>query len=371
MVHFTFLFLDDTMSTFAVRVCRLDTVTPHPDAQRLDVAKVGGYLTVVAKGQFQVGDLIAYVPEGAVLPPDLIERLGLTGKLAGPQHNRVHAIRLRGVLSQGLCIAADPAWQEGQDVADVLGVTKYVPEIPEELLGAVYALEREEMLNFELEDIKAFPQVFQEGEPVVFTEKIHGVFLMALGLPPRLARDVPGAAQAGRFIVSSKGLMHKQLGFQWTEANANNPYLRATLAQGLDRWLPALAAEHDAPVFVLGELAGSGVQDLKYGHAQGHTFFRAFAMVIGKRFLDDAELEALLATGGVTRAPVLYRGPFHAAILAEHTSGKETVSGQAAHMREGVVVTPQVERHDPQIGRVMLRSISPEYLLRQGGTEYS
>jgi RNA ligase (TIGR02306 family) len=360
------------MSTFAVLVRRLDAVTPHPDAQRLDVAQVGGYQTVVGKGQFQAGDFIAYVPEGAVLSPDLIAALGLTGKLAGTEHNRVHAIRLRGVLSQGLCLEIRSHWQEGQDVADELGVTKYVPEIPKELLGAVYPLEREEILQFELEDIKAFPDVFQEGEPVVFTEKIHGVFMMAAGIPARMARDEPGAALAGRFIVSSKGLMHRQLGFQWTDANqASNLYVQAALAHDLTQWLPALAERHDAPVFLLGELAGSGVQDLLYGQTNGGKIFRGFAMVVGKRVLDDAELDAALAEMGLLRAPVLYRGPFSQAVLTQYTSGRESVSGQEAHLREGVVVTPQHERHDPRIGRVMLRSLSPEYLLRTGGTEYS
>jgi len=41
----------------------------------------------------------------------------------------------------------------------------------------------------------------------------------------------------------------------------------------------------------------------------------------------------------------------------------------AGHMREGVVVRPLHERNDPDVGRVILKSISPDYLLRNGGTE--
>jgi hypothetical protein len=43
----------------------------------------------------------------------------------------------------------------------------------------------------------------------------------------------------------------------------------------------------------------------------------------------------------------------------------------AKHIREGVVVTPVVEREDMRLGRVALKSVSEKYLLRKGGTEYS
>ena len=71
------------------------------------------------------------------------------------------------------------------------------------------------------------------------------------------------------------------------------------------------------------------------------------------------------------RVPVLYRGPFARAVLREHTDGRETVSGKSPHVREGVVIRPQVERHHPELGRVQLKSVSEKYLLRSGGTEYN
>jgi len=40
-------------------------------------------------------------------------------------------------------------------------------------------------------------------------------------------------------------------------------------------------------------------------------------------------------------------------------------------MREGVVVKPLFERYDDEIGRVALKSVSEEYLLRNKGTEFN
>ena len=54
------------------------------------------------KGVYKTGDLGVYIPEQAVLPEWVISRLGLEGRLAGKAQNRVKAIKLRGVLSQGL-----------------------------------------------------------------------------------------------------------------------------------------------------------------------------------------------------------------------------------------------------------------------------
>ncbi len=69
--------------------------------------------------------------------------------------------------------------------------------------------------------------------------------------------------------------------------------------------------------------------------------------------------------------PELYRGPFDKKVLAEYTDGKETASGTEAHMREGVVIRPVVERRDDDIGRVILKSVSEKYPLRKDATEYT
>lgn len=358
------------MATFDVTVRRLTSVEAHPNADRLELAVVEGYRAVVAKGQFAPGDLIAYIPEAAVLPSALIESLGLTGKLAGPDHNRVHAVKLRGALSQGIVVAAEPEWAEGQSVMALLGITKFVPEIPAELDGVVYALEREEGLTFDVENIKTFPHVLEAGEEVTMTEKIHGVFLAVGAAPQRLARH-DGGHFDGRAWVSSKGLLADRLAFDHRSEDAPNVYLRTAQRLNLYAVAMQLADETGQIVFLLGEAFGLGVQDLAYGGQAGQPQFRAFSIVVGGRFLSDAELEQTLQRMGLVRATVLYRGPFSQAILEEHTNGKESVSGQGVHLREGVVVVPLVERDDPFAGRVCFKSVSEAYLLRKGGTEYS
>ena len=68
------------------------TVEPHPDAERLEVARVKGFTCVVGKGLFKDKELAAYIPEQAMVPPDILEELGLTGRLSGAGKNRVKAV---------------------------------------------------------------------------------------------------------------------------------------------------------------------------------------------------------------------------------------------------------------------------------------
>lgn len=86
------------------------TVHEHPDADALELAQVGLYRAVVAKGAYRTGEAALYIPGQAVLPLAPVEELGLTGRPAGGNSDRVKAVRLRGELSQGIvCRPQAPA----------------------------------------------------------------------------------------------------------------------------------------------------------------------------------------------------------------------------------------------------------------------
>jgi hypothetical protein len=109
------------MATFETKVVRL-VIEPHKDADTLEIALIGGYRAVVPKGQFKTGDLAAYIQEASIVPDEIIEEMGLTGRLAGSKHNRVKALRLRGIFSQGLVYPARSHWNEGDNVMDEMGI---------------------------------------------------------------------------------------------------------------------------------------------------------------------------------------------------------------------------------------------------------
>ncbi|WP_369142888.1 RNA ligase (ATP) [Streptomyces sp. R44] len=355
------------MSTLRV-TAEVLTVHPHPNADALELAQVGLYRAVVAKGIYKTGDAAVYIPEQAVLPLALVEELGLTGRLAGGNADRVKAVRLRGELSQGLvcrpAALADVdlvrAAAEGADFAETLGITKWVPPIPPTMSGEVEPAP--ELLPWvDIENLQRYPDVFEPGEAVVLTEKLHGTACL-----------LTFHAEEGRVQVTSKGFGAKGLALK---EDPRNLYWRAVHGHGLAGVAERLAKRLGARrVGLFGEVYGSGVQDLAYGadarsETVGYALFDVSAEIDGQvRWLDP---EAVTDAGEVPLVPRLYSGPYDLDTVLVHASGRETVSGRETHLREGVVIRPATERYSPVTGgRAIAKAVSPAYLTRKGGTEF-
>ena len=354
------------MSTLRVTAERL-TVLEHPNADALELAQVGLYRAVVAKGAYKTGEFAVYIPEQSVLPEPLIGELGLTGRLAGPAKNRVRAVRLRGELSQGIvCRPAtlqhtdlERAAADGEDFAGLLGIVKWVPPVPVSMSGDVESAP--DLLPWtDVENLKRHPGIFAPGDPVAVTEKIHGS-----------ACCLTYYAATGAVHVTSKGLGAQRLALKESEANL---YWRAVRGHGLAEAAATLAARLGADrIGIYGEVYGKGVQDLDYGAeagtlAPGFAAFDVCADLGGQvRWLDPAGLPDV----GLTPVPKLFEGPFDLARVLELAQGAETVSGRGLHLREGVVVRTTVDKYSPLLGgRALAKVVSDAYLTRKGGTEY-
>ncbi|MFF5937532.1 RNA ligase (ATP) [Streptomyces sp. NPDC012508] len=355
------------MSTLRVTAETL-AVHAHPNADALELAQVGLYRAVVAKGAYRSGDVAVYIPEQAVLPTALVDELGLTGRLAGKASDRVKAVRLRGELSQGIVcrpkaladVDLAAAAAEGTDFADLLGITKWVPPIPPTMSGDVEVAP--DLLPWvDIENLQRYPDIFEPGEPVVLTEKLHGTACL-----------VTYSAEDGRVQVSSKGFGAKGLALQ---EDPRNLYWRAVHGHGVPAVAARLAARLGARrVGLFAEVYGAGVQDLGYGanargEQVGYAVFDVSAEIDGQvRWLDPAEV---LEPGELTLVPRLYAGPYDLDVVVGLASGRETVSGRELHLREGVVIRPATERYSPVVGgRAIAKAVSPAYLTRKGGTEY-
>ena len=158
------------MSSLVVRVRTIDEIRPHGNADTIELAIVGGWQTVVRKGEFQPGDNVVYIPPDSILPLELSEKRGVTKYLS---NGRVRVTRLRGENSQGLIFPAEPEWEVEQDVAEHLGIVKYEPP----LKFTIGDCEVDHPLfprYTDIENIRNFPDVLNLGEPVWVSEKLDG-----------------------------------------------------------------------------------------------------------------------------------------------------------------------------------------------------
>jgi len=350
------------MAEFAANVVRVG-IEEHPNADILEIGKVNEVTVIVPKGKYRTGDLAAYIPEAAIVPDDVLELLGLVGKLAGKKKNRVKAIKLRGVVSGGLLHPlgigrlADAGLAEGDDVTELLGLVKYEPPIPVSMGGQVFSAQGG-TVKYDIDSILRYPELLPRETPVVVTEKLHGTWC-CMGWHPDFGD-----------IVSSKGVSGRGLAFRLVEENAGNLYVRAFRVW--EEWLMSVLGHHretKTPYYLLGEIFGRGVQDLHYDLP--NPGFRAFDVRIGPRYLPWPEVEATAsAHDGPGTVPVL--GVVEDWPAAEkYVSGATTFGGK--HVREGVVMRLRDASWsvgDPE-ERPIAKWVSDAFRVRKGGTEFN
>ena len=120
----------------------INEIKPIEGADKIELARVEGWQSVVKRGEFNVGDRIVFIPIDTVLQPAVWNSF-LHDKSDPTKPIRVKTVKLRGTISQGLIfpltILPDPFFEHeiGTDVADLIGVTKYEKPIPVQLMGQV------------------------------------------------------------------------------------------------------------------------------------------------------------------------------------------------------------------------------------------
>jgi len=404
------------MSEFSVNVVKIDKVEDHPDADRLTVVTIGGYNCVANKKEdgtwrYQTGDMVVYIPENALMPEWLLKRMGFwndernKGMLSGSKGRRLKPIRLRGIFSEGIlypvtkdmtieCMDTVSEVSEGDDVAELLGIVKYEPQIPTQMAGKVKGGLFGYTVSYDIENYKKYSKTFEIGDRIVATEKLHGTFFECgiIKNPPIDCRESMFHIRDNIYTyVTSKGLGKQGIYQTSSEDNRENIYVKAYLEHIHDR-VPAIIARfkrlngtynRDWSLHIMGEVFGSGVQDLSYGlNAPSFRLFDVFVRhrspkdksIIKEGYLDFQHLVSWSNAFDVERVPVLYRGPFiNMDNLIQYRDGQTTITDNS-HIREGIVIRLEKEVTDKRglhRGRAQVKFINPDYLLRKNGSEYN
>jgi RNA ligase (TIGR02306 family) len=368
------------MSTFACPVVEIQGHGKHKNADTLRITQVEGSTCIFKEGAFDKGDWAVFCPVDAVVPLDRSYFAWLRDpKKPNKTHHRVKAMRLRGVFSDGFLTPLREIFPEfektreagiylgrtaegvehevklGSDLSEVLGVTKAEDILPPALHGDS---ERDPgfMPVYDLEPWKKYRGVFENGEQVVITEKLHGT-------------NSRFCYKDGRLWVGS----HKRI--VATDALSDGTIPRPNMWWAIARQYGLEEKLKELPeLVVFGEVYGD-VQDLKYGVPPGERRFAVFDIyeTALHEYAPWPLLKAFCDRLGLPTVPVLYEGPYSADLVEGLTNPPE---GQPAYtstiagcIREGVVVKTQKERWNPETRRTILKHVSQAYLLRKGGTE--
>ncbi len=331
------------MSSLVVPVAIIDEIQPHPNADALELAQVLGWQLVVKKDWYRPGDKVVYFPPDTILPWEVSERFEVTKYLS---KQRIRCARLRGEPSFGLAVAPDDeSWEVGANVADHYGASRYIPPLRPEVTDALPPHPLFPCYT-EIENLRNFPHVLEEGELVLVTEKIHGTNCR-IGL-------VEGEWMAGSHALrrerpaDDSGLTASIYWFPYSL-----PEVRSLLT--------ALQAECRQAI-LYGEVYGAKIQSLAYGQDNTGLGFRAFDLLLDGKYMSWGGFEALCAMHDVPTVPLVAQIPFTLAAIKGCSAGQTLIEG-AGHIREGVVVRPAAERTHPDVGRVILKYLADEYLL--------
>jgi RNA ligase (TIGR02306 family) len=353
---------------------------PHSNADKLEIAKVAGTQTIIVKGQFKAGDLCVYFPPDILLPGDVSDQLGVAKYLKTAVWEgfsfpcRVAATRLRGVPSYGFVQPCCTAWCIGTDVTDAFRAGKYEP--PARIYrgygggtGEVWGGLEREPANFhrytDIQHYRKYRYLLPAGTPVRITEKIHGTN-SRVGL-----LKIDGEWQ---FLAGSHKTARKQIDPEGRESVYWAPLQRAGVLQLLtdlcNNGHPTGPAND---VILFGELYGPGVQDLDYGVPAGEIGWRLFDISFNGRYLDWSIVKDCCREYGIEMVPLLYEGSFDSALVDALTYGPTTVADESSVRakfkgREGIVITPLIEEACC-IGRLILKSVSADYLDRKGAED--
>jgi RNA ligase (TIGR02306 family) len=178
-----------------VTVRKIDEIKEHPNADKLELAIIGGWQVVVKKGQFKTDELAVYFEIDSFLPEkepfEFLRKSCYTKNFDGSTGFRLKTIRLRKQLSQGLLLPLNEILEyfkqphirikpyEGQDLTKFLEVTKYERPIPAQLSGKVKGskplffpkTDEERIQNIELSELK---DRFNSLDTITITEKLDG-----------------------------------------------------------------------------------------------------------------------------------------------------------------------------------------------------
>ena len=113
-----------------VTVKKIDSIEEIATADRLEIARIGGWQVVVPKGMYEAGEDVVYFEIDSIIP----EQAGLEYLFGDKDSYHVKSSKMRGVLSQGiiakLSIKPELAnFEYDTDYSDLFGVTKYEASI--------------------------------------------------------------------------------------------------------------------------------------------------------------------------------------------------------------------------------------------------
>ena len=374
-----------------VETCYVDEIIKHPNADRLDIVKVKGWYCIVAKDSIQFSDLIVYIPIDSVIP-DKLERIVFADSKIKPENGRIRTIKIRGSISQGLVIPVhtlkdfyDMPLQPGWDVKDLLGITKFEPkeQAPYTVKNGHQASKKQINPNFrkytDINHLKNYPDIFEDDEEVIITEKIHGTNFRAGYVPiyaptffKRMIKKIFSFFNKKNFKYPGYEFVFGSHNIQLQEKNkkakrSNIKHFKKNVYEEIvDKYNLREILKPGEVIY--GEIYGANIQkNYDYG-LKNDIDLVVFDLMRNGEYQDFSEVIYFSFINSINFVPIIKNELVKYLNFDEFVSGPSTLCPDQK-VREGIVVRPIKEKKS-HMGRIILKYINPEYLLNKNNTDW-
>lgn len=355
------------------KIVKIDSVVNHPNADRLDLCKVGGWQVVSKRDLYKAGDLAIFAEIDSWIPHTLDPSLTKEGHEPKVYNNvpgqRLRTVRLRGELSQGLliplshetmvrCEAGKALIQRGisplsaqdelvgQDVTELLGIQKWEMEIPAQLAGQTKGSFPSQFPKTDQERVQNLSKLIED-----LTEPTRPLSVF------QIQEKLEGSSMTCYIIDGEFGVCSRNLDLKETEGNTF-----WQVARKLDIENKMRQYFGSGNVAIQGELIGPGIQGNIYNLKEPTMrVFDAFGSTSSDK-MNPTRLQQACETMGLEMVPVLgliaTTDPnFSVEVLLKMAEGKSVLNPNQE--REGIVL-----KHCDD-GNMSFKAISNKYLEKQ------
>ena len=330
---------------------KIDDIRPIVGADAIECAVVGGWMVVIKRGEFAVGDLAVYCEIDSWVPHNLAPFLSKgqePREYNGVKGERLRTVKLRGQISQGLLLSLsvfphslgfDYATDRtvGEDVSEWLKIQKYEPPVPAQLAGEVRGMFPSFIPKTDQERIQNLTAELEEWRSLSWevTEKLDGSSMTVYA------------------VADDEGVCSRNLNLK---PNPNNSLWSVAIRNNLI----AKIRQTGRNLALQGEIVGEGIQGNRYKiRGQEFYLFDIYDIDMGK-YLTPNERRDIANTLDIRHTPVLKSDEVLEVCNVGHIlKWAEGVATQGGMEREGIVFKCN-ERE------VSFKAISNKFLLKGG-----
>lgn len=358
-------------------VQKIIDIRPIEGADRIVVANVLGWECVIKKDEFRVGDLIVYIEVDAKVPKD-----NPKFEFLKDRNYRVKTIKLRKQVSQGLVIGLDVLpkgkYKEGDDVTEILGITKHDPQYEKEQKLLNRQMEKRNkfvkfMCRYEWfrklfiksnNNLSNFPDFITKTDETRIQN--YARVLENKDKFFQCCEKLDGQSATYALLRSKEkkwfGLVEKEVfdfivcSRNWRLKNEDNSsYWTIARDLKMKEVLKGLIGDEQF-VIIQGEIIGEGIQSNRYG-VEGYDFY-AFNLIYPSGKVDSQIAKQRLNKRMIKFVPILktdFKLMKTVKEMVEYSKGKSVINPKVH--REGLVI------RDPE-NKISFKVINPDFLLK-------